>query len=131
MAFGIQLEMPELLMIQDWLDVLNPCIVNDKICPYDKGPRVYEITKHFSERLKASDIGRAFLAKAAEKNMDGPLRLYELTVVFLFAGCGGTGGLAWQTVHHLLHAPLGEYSTEQVLFVSWCLDLIRLTVALL
>jgi len=114
MAFGIQLDMPELLMIQDWLDVLNPCIVNDKLCPYDQGPRVYEITKHFSERLMASDVGRAFLAKAAEKGMDGPLRLYELTVVFLFAGCGGTGGLAWQTVHHLLHAPLGAYSPEQV-----------------
>lgn len=114
MAFGIQLEAAELTMIDDWLAVMNPCIVNDAMCNYDAGPTVYKITKHMHERLLASEVGRDFLAKAAEKEMDGKLRLYELTVVFMFAGCGGTGGLTWQTVHHLLHAPLAPYSEEQV-----------------
>jgi len=114
MAFGIELNLSDLVLIQEWLDIMNPCIVMDVLCPFDKGPKVYEVTYHILNLLKESAVGKAFIAEAAARKMDGLLRLKELTVVFLFAGFGGTSSLSWQTVNHLIHSPLEPYNQEWV-----------------
>ena len=68
---------------------------------YSAAPRVHAITSHMVDRIERSRIGQSFYAKAVARGMVGEARLKELTVVVLFAGFGGTGGLLEHTLNYL------------------------------
>lgn len=70
-----------------------------------KGQRLADIRAKITAKVKAGAIGKAFMAEAKERGMDGEKRLSEMVWIAMFAGYGGTGNLAYETVKHILKDP--------------------------
>merc|ERR1712080_222737 len=73
-----------------------------------QGARLTEIRKPIYAKIVASEVGKNFMALARERGMNAEERLTEMQWIASFAGYGGTGNLAFETVKHVLKSP-AEY----------------------
>lgn len=70
-----------------------------------QGKRLAAIRAPIMAKLQASKVGQAFMALAQEQGMNKEQRIGELLWIAMFAGYGGTGNLAFETVKHVLKNP--------------------------
>lgn len=73
-----------------------------------QGKRLAEIRAPILAKMKASKVGKEFMDLAEERGMNKEQRIGELQWIIMFAGYGGTGNLAFETVKHVLKKP-AEY----------------------
>ncbi|OLP87424.1 hypothetical protein AK812_SmicGene31349 [Symbiodinium microadriaticum] len=70
-----------------------------------QGRRLSEIRSTVMKKVEAGEIARNFIALATERGMSGKQRLDEMVWIALFAGYGGTGNLAYETLRLILKDP--------------------------
>jgi len=70
-----------------------------------QGKRLKDIRAKIFARIKVGDIGRAFIKEAEKRGWDGETRLNEMVWIAMFAGYGGTGNLAYETLKFIVKDP--------------------------
>jgi hypothetical protein len=70
-----------------------------------QGKKIAEIRSKILAKLLTGKIGKDFLAQAKNRTMNANDRIGEVLWIALFAGYGGTGNLAFETVKHILKKP--------------------------
>lgn len=63
-----------------------------------QGARLREIRGKITKKVYQGDIAKNLIAEAAKRGMNGTQRLNEMIWITMFAGYGGTGNLAFETL---------------------------------
>jgi len=98
-AFHIELTEVQLKLLDEWATVLTPVAMG--MGSIAGGTRASEIATIFHDIVSESDAGKKFLARAASRGMDGPLRMREMLIAFVFAGYGAPIGII-STAHQAI-----------------------------
>jgi len=123
-AFGVDLDEEELQMLYEWVVVMDGVA----FARYDAkdAPVVANVTGYFTEKVQESEIGQEFMKKAAERGMDGAVRLKEAVLLLMFVGYGGTAALMPPMINQLTHSvqimwlvELMRNTPEAVLLEGW------------
>ncbi|CAE7704990.1 unnamed protein product [Symbiodinium pilosum] len=94
--FGVDMG-TELGIMFEYDGTFTPAVLGAPILGY-QGRRLSEIRSIIMKKVEAGDVAKKFIALGAERGMPGKQRLDEMVWIALFAGYGGTGNLAYETL---------------------------------
>ncbi|CAE7730608.1 unnamed protein product, partial [Symbiodinium sp. CCMP2456] len=101
--FGVDVG-AELGIIFEYDGTFTPAVLGAPVLAF-QGRRLSEIRSTVMKKVEAGEIARNFIALATERGMSGKQRLDEMVWIALFAGYGGTGNLAYETLRLILKDP--------------------------
>jgi len=94
----------ELGLMFEYDGTFTPAVLGAPILAF-QGRRLAEIRSIIMKKVKSGDVAKSFIALAIDRGMDGEQRLDEMVWIALFAGYGGTGNLAYETLRLILKDP--------------------------
>eukprot|EP00439_Symbiodinium_sp_Y106_P074777 s367_g14.t1 len=101
--FGVDVG-AELGIIFEYDGTFTPAVLGAPVLAF-QGRRLSEIRSAIMKKVEAGEIAKSFIALATERGMSGKQRLDEMVWIALFAGYGGTGNLAYETLRLILKDP--------------------------
>jgi len=84
--------------------IFAPGVIGFPILGY-QGRQLAEIRGKITDKVKAGEIGKRFMAKAEERGMNGTKRMNEAIWIAMFAGYGGSSNLCYYAIKHILEDP--------------------------
>ncbi|CAJ1342911.1 unnamed protein product [Effrenium voratum] len=94
----------ELASLFEYDATFTPAVLGAPLLGF-QGRRLAEIRSTVFQKVEAGEVGKSFMALATERSMYGKQRLDEMVWIALFAGYGGTGNLAYETLRMILKDP--------------------------